>query len=229
MFIFGLFASLLVSVGFGQSIDWSEFDATVALKIELSTGYKTICSGTFLDQKNILTAAHCLQDAVFVDVVLDKEVGVLSSSFSAKTWEIIPSYSGNQLGKSVDLGIVQIRKKSSKSLHFPVLSDSFSGTKFERIGYGTRSEVNRRTHITSFLRENFRTYISLEDLYGYPGDSGGPIYQRRNGKLFLVGVHTGRAIAPDGSMLQTSYAQLITPDLLIWVQSHLSRPKTQFH
>jgi hypothetical protein len=35
----------------------------------------------------------------------------------------------------------------------------------------------------------------VTDPYGMPGDSGGPVYQRKE-KLVLIGIHIGRAMDP---------------------------------
>jgi V8-like Glu-specific endopeptidase len=132
-------------------------------------------------------------------------------------WIIHPGYQGNVLNKTIDISLMFLAKPLVARPAELLIANYDRNLTFQRIGYGLRSGRNVRTFITSELFREFEEYISVRDVYGFPGDSGGPVYQRMNGVLRLIGIHTGRAINPSGTYRDLSYVQRVGNRELAWI------------
>ena len=215
-----ILVSLASASTFAQEVDWSDFNATAGITIETNLGEKSVCSGVFLNSSTLLTAAHCLQTARFIRVSTDKELKP-RTALKAHDWISHPDYRGNKLGSSVDLGLVFLEKPLKSNLNWPQFAFHREDRRFERIGFGLREGSNKRTHIVSYFEEAFDGFLKLVDHHGMPGDSGGPVYQRRFDKLVLIGIHTGRALDSNGKPVNSSFVQLIDQNMKHWINTQL--------
>jgi V8-like Glu-specific endopeptidase len=164
----------------------------------------------------VLTAAHCLEGMLRARVTHDSQLAPTSYWINSYDYHNHPDYVGNRPGESVDIGLIFL-DRPSLNLTFPRRISYSLGVMCERIGYGMRGGSNARTWQNSYPENLLGTALRLKDEFGVVGDSGGPVYQRRNGELVLIGVHTGRQVLADGTMLDVSYVQLLTDEIWQWV------------
>ncbi len=215
---------LRVSLAYTKTMDWREFDASVGIHLG-KTGFETVCSGVLLTPQVVLTAGHCLIDLRRADVVVGEKMGPGSPRYPVERWMLHPGYKGNVPGASTDLGLMFLREPLTGTFPFSPFGTFKPGLPFERIGYGLRDGRNRRTHVNSSLNMPLaKHYVLLDDAFGFPGDSGGPVYQRDEGnKLCLVGVHTGRKM-DKGEVLDHSFVQLLYAAEIAWIKKEAGLP-----
>ncbi len=201
-------------------MEWSEFSATVGIRVTKSGG-PTTCSGVLLSPKVVLTAAHCVDGFLSADVTTASDLSSGAAYTSVQKGELHPGYRGNLPGGSVDIGLFILTQPIPGPLAYPQLGFVDEDRNFERIGYGGRSGQNSRTWVTSTFELWFGNYIKARDELGVLGDSGGPVYQRQNGKLMLVGVHTGRSISSRGELEPYSFIQPLGSEIVKWITHQL--------
>jgi V8-like Glu-specific endopeptidase len=210
-----LISFFFINSTLGQSVNWDEFSSTVGIEV-FKTSSKSVCSGVLLTPNLVLTAAHCLEDIQSARVTIHSEISPASLWYKATNFISHPDYIGNLPGESIDIGLIL--------LEGPIYTESLprrANYRFnvvcERIGYGARKGKNLRTWQDSFPREITGTSLMVKDEYGQLGDSGGPVYQRQDDILKLIGVHTGRQLKDDGSVRDVSYVQLLTDEVWFWI------------
>ena len=185
-----------------------------------------------------LTTAHSLHDTIEAYVIDDMMVRPQSRKIRVKHKAVHPDYKGNSFN-GVDLAVFMLESPMKLDHVFtPIALDleTLKDEVLQRIGFGEREKQNRRT----WILENFRRrttgkhYLTSEDKYGYPGDSGGPVYRTRDHRAELVGIHVGRMVDDDGKPLDESNTLMLTPELLSWVErttatwkTHPSSPETR--
>lgn len=204
-------------------MDWKEFDASVGVLLE-KKGAQTVGSGVLLSPTVVLTAAHCLEDLTQAWVTTSPDMAT-GRKWQAARWLLHPGYRGNIPGGSTDLGLIFLMEPVTDLPHaFPVFALFRPGLPFERIGYGLREGHNVRTHVNSSLNSPLsRHYVLVDDEHGFPGDSGGPVFQREGDDLFLVGVHTGRKMGEGSELLDHSYVQLLYKEELDWIRDEMEQ------
>jgi V8-like Glu-specific endopeptidase len=217
----------ILSSAQATKIDWSEFDNTVGIFLEKNSGRKTVCTGILLNPRVVLTAAHCAVDLAKAYVTNDSSMHELSQKTEVKNWVINPNYSGNDVNRSIDLSLMFLTQAIHNVSTYSNFADFNWTLSFERIGFGLRNGKNKRTFVTSFFKSQLARSISVTDVYGYPGDSGGPVYQRMHDGLKLIGVHTGRGIF-NSSVLNNSYVQLIGREEIIWINETTNKETLTF-
>jgi hypothetical protein len=190
-----------------------------------------------------ITAAHSLEPdpeerVVQVNVSDDFLIRTTSRRYPVKmkSIQIHPNYKGNRFD-GVDLARFELAAPISTLVSGPSSSvapfkpvvlkqTEWPNAILQRIGFGNRNEASKPENRRTWVLENFKRewvgthYISSEDEYGYPGDSGGPVYLTRTaGQLELVGIHVGRMINPDTQKPRNRSNTLIFTDALIqWIQ-----------
>ena len=203
------------------NIKWSDYESSVAIKLS-KKNLETVCSGVFIKPHIVLTTAHCLVDLKSAEISNEKVLNWKSHKIKAHHWLIHPEYKGNFIGESTDVGLIFLEQSITQKVHFPVLAPSNNLQPFKRIGFGNRFGDNRRTLVVSDFDQFAGDYIRVRDQYGYPGDSGGPIYQAYENELKLVGLHTGRELSNFGYPLNISYVQpLFKPEILNWIEKEV--------
>ena len=189
-------------------VKWDDYQTSAAIVLN-KKNLSTVCSGVFLSPTVVLTTAHCLVDLVSASVTNDKLLNGESEKIEVLKWVIHPSYDGNKVGESLDVGLLFLKKPISNQMIFPKVASYDPTAPFKRIGFGLRYGSNRRTLVTSNFDNMAGMYVRVQDQYGYPGDSGGPVYQEIDQELKLVGLHTGREVSPNGYFFNISYIQPI--------------------
>ena len=175
--------------------DVSEFTQSLPLEITKTVQgneIKVSCSSVAINRWVLLTAAHCLEGAIEIKAVHGATLEKKYIRHKAKSWGLHRGYDVSASNYQYDIGQV-ILSHPLPQLPFPKLGFIKEQGEIIRIGFGMRNGVNARTMISG-LKLIYRGYsfIELEDRFGVVGDSGGPIFQVREGELFLVGIHSTR-------------------------------------
>lgn len=207
---------LMLSFGLarGVELEWTDFQGSVGIQLYRS-GSQSICSGVLIRPQVILTAAHCTEGLSGALVTIEAEIGPGTHWTKVQSFMSHPKYRGNIPGESVDVGLMFL--ETSIDVVYPKRTNYQLNQMCERIGFGQRAGKNLRTWQTSFPENLLGTSLRVKDEFGVVGDSGGPVYQREEGELKLIGVHTGRQLGVGGAMLDISYVQLLTDDIWHWV------------
>lgn len=215
-----LMSSMLYpKMGWSKVMEWKDYAASVGISVKKPL-FTTTCSGILLTPSVVLTAAHCVEDFISAQVTTAPSLqdGVLAHEVVRGLMH--PGYKGNIVGKSVDLGLFFLATPVKTPFDPPVLAAVNPKLRFERIGYGKRQGRNVRTWVTSFFQKWFGGYVKAIDVHGMGGDSGGPVFQRHQGELRLVGVHTGREVK-DGQLARASYIQTLGEGEITWIREQM--------
>lgn len=213
----GFFRQEAKAITFGKEIvdGSSRYPSVVSVWYAKDTdeNYYPICSGTLIDSRIVLTAAHCvLNDGIFAvgfgsDLLKDAKLQGVSA-----TWRN-PSYSARQMVN--DIGLLLLEKPITSISPTPLRSSkeiqSFlknKKTKLEIVGWGkdqngepatyirAASVIDQSPQMRRFKNWREDVWIAVgklnkkEKVYAGAcnGDSGGPLFANLNGRTVIAGV-----------------------------------------
>jgi secreted trypsin-like serine protease len=177
---------------------------TVGLRMRLSTGTSTICTGTLVDQDLVVTAGHCLKRkpkslTILFGLNMDEKETVARDTAA---YEVHPKYNENE-GKdgNNDIALIQfsggIPPGFSPAGIVPADQVIHPGDDFLIAGFGHTSTsssgktgVLHRTTLEVEKPDYSKTEYSFTQKTSGAcfGDSGGPAYREVGGAWLLAGV-----------------------------------------
>ena len=174
------------------NLNWDRFTSCIMLEVKREE--KVFNSSAVAIAKNILlTAAHSVD--CYTNGIAIIDINGRKQKIKIKNCIIHPEYNpGNSFFEN-DIAIVILSKNLPKEVRLERISEKIhlrAGEILERVGFGGRDNKNIKTWSNpiyieaSFNRKNF----TLEDDNSVVGDSGGPIFQNKNGELKLLGIHS---------------------------------------
>ncbi len=177
-----------------EKINWPRFNSTFIIVVNRGTQIFT-STAVAIDKRTLLTAAHCVDCADSIKLVVGKDYQNPKEVKEISEWVIHPGYNPSKSLYENDLAIVNLDEDLPYFTGLEAIADSTdleSHTTLERIGFGGRNNTNIRTwtnpsfQSVTFNRKNF----ILKDSRSVIGDSGGPIYSDEDGVLKLIGLHS---------------------------------------
>lgn len=143
------------------------------------------CSSVAVAPTTLFTAAHCLDNASEVIVLVNQ-----------KSWPVIkflkhPKYKRSQSLFMNDIGVIHLAKSLPNSIAKYKVQKPQLGDRFLRVGFGGRKGLNSRQVIDDLVQiKLYKNYIRALDSNSVSGDSGGAIFQKTKSGLTLVGIHS---------------------------------------
>lgn len=146
-----------------------------------------MCSGSVISDKYVLTAAHCLGGAAFIQ---SRENSLIMVSVLSRV--------GND---RLDIALLISDLRQFEKERVDINPASILGTYFKRAcGFPMGGELYCR-NFTQTTRKYFQFSCPID---AYPGMSGGPVYSRWSGAV--IGVIS--AVGPDGETLWSPAVEL---------------------
>ena len=167
----------------------------VAVVITLADGSAGICSGTMITANKVLTAAHCLENALSVDVLLGIETNKLAY-ITSNSWQIHPNFSRSSNGiLGNDVGVINVPVPLPLPT-VPILASAAPqvGQKAVVFGYGTTGAADDYGQLRSGVMKIAAVDAGriFADYDGgtsnvCSGDSGGPLLLQIGNQLTIGG------------------------------------------
>ncbi len=161
----------------------------------LADGSAGICSGTMISANKVLTAAHCLENAVTIDVLLGVEANSLAY-ITSDSWQIHPNFSRSANGiLGNDVGVIHVPVPLPlPSVPILVSAAPQVGQKAVVFGFGTTGAPDDYGQLRSGVMkiaavDEGRIFADYQDGTSNvcSGDSGGPLLLQIGSQLTIGG------------------------------------------
>ena len=185
---------------------WEIFNSSLRLEVIRPSGTFT-CSAVAIDDRILLTAAHCLDGTI-------KKISAFNfpenQLFEIENFEIYPKYDKKVSHYLHDIAFINLKTALPSNIQtYPIYTDhNFIGD-YYRLGFGERNHNNNRT----IANPNFRYFnerdqvVELNDQFSKSGDSGGPIFIMKDKSIYLLAIHSTFSTGPQGEF---SYNPLVS-------------------
>ena len=197
--------------------------AVVALLLEDAAGnVNSLCTGTLISKRVILTAAHCVDEEsgakrweVYFGTTINEEDPGFIGTRDATVAAYHPSWDTSDLGNGYDIGLIQMKTEAPSSVsprpinRLPLTSE-LAGQPIRLVGFGktgAAEDAGEKRHVTSTL-EDFDgrlVYYGSESKNICEGDSGGPNFMTLGGVETVVGVSSFGSYSPGDTSACGSY------------------------
>lgn len=189
-------------IGGEETLGEEPWRGVIGLGFVMGNRKFTMCSGTLIHPRVVLTAGHCVKGQMGFD--LSNAPGMLSifaganaetELSRAKKISVHPNWSGEISDESTDLALILLAKEVNDVPYYPMRDFPFPaiGDDAFLVGYGDdgqgESGVQRKgnTKITDLPTGLLQI---LGESNTCPGDSGGPVFTRQNDQWVVSGVNS---------------------------------------
>ena len=185
---------LNIESSFKSHLNWNRFNSSFIIEVKRGSEVFT-STAVALSPYIAITAAHCVDCADEVIILLGDDYSKPESVSSADKWIIHPGYDPRYSLYENDIAVLFLADKLPNYLSFETLIDDVQLDHYsmiERIGFGGRDHKNIKIWTNpsfqsiTFNKKNFL----FKDNLGVIGDSGGPLYLEDQGQLKLIGIHS---------------------------------------
>ena len=181
----------------GTEVTYNKYPWFAYLSIDTPSG-SYMCGGSLMTDKYIITAAHCLEDATSVTVILNTNtIKPLPSTATIRhgiNIYINTNYNSQNITNDIAIIELDIRVQDIAPIILNVTSKSFTGKPFNIIGYGHTSFNGQSVYTyreaivygvdTSTCASTYRVSMTGKICASVPqggvdscqGDSGGPLF-----------------------------------------------------
>jgi V8-like Glu-specific endopeptidase len=202
--------------GMAHAEDWTKFNSSVLVEVTRPDGVFT-STGVAISNQTILTAAHSLDGAVNkVRVFLNESYDPKAPFLEVKDFKVHPDYNPKKSRFIADVAKIHLKEKLPSSIVlYPIWESNLVIGNLFRLGFGGRNKKNNRTVITPIFKQvDYKEQVvELNDKYSRSGDSGGPVYLQKDGKFYILAIHSTFSHGPQGEF---SYNPLLAP-YLSWI------------
>jgi len=236
--------------GKAAAADGQTWKSTVALNFDSPDGKSYACTGVFIEDDLILTAAHCrIKNGGRVDITFYKNNDPANSQVIEVTGDEFKYAPNPRYRKSsaYDPGTDDVAVLVLKDQRLP---DGFEAASIQTASIVSASDPGRSVYVAGtglthtgafadrilFAQGTIFTYLDGSVMQvSFPagvgvcgGDSGGPVFVRSNGKLFLSALTTSTPDDLAAECGNTLYANGITADRFTWIESAASHLRASF-
>ena len=180
----------------------AEWGGVIGLGFVMGGRKFTMCSGTLIHPRVVLTAGHCIKGQMGFD--LSRSPGMLSilaggdadtELSRAKRIVVHPHWDGELSDGSTDLALILLAKEINDVPHYPMrdFPTPQVGDDAFLVGYGDNGQGEsgiQRKGSTKIVDLPTGLLQVLGESNICPGDSGGPVFTRQNGEWVVSGVNS---------------------------------------
>ena len=161
------------------------------------------CTGTWIDSRAILTAAHCLRDLSRMPALGARWGQRPLREEPVSGWRVAPNFDPDTLESDLALLIVDGAAPPAPPAILAEPSHLAVGTQVRLVGYGAPDRGSGGEQTSGFGRISAVGPDTLEIVpdpaRACSGDSGGPVFVEEAGQRYLVGVISSGTFACDGA------------------------------
>ncbi|RWS22313.1 Trypsin-1-like protein [Leptotrombidium deliense] len=235
-------------VGGGKIMLHHSYPWIAVVKSKMKNGQFLNCAGSIINDRFILTAAHCLQHKlkvveVYVAAGSHFKPYEVSEYMTAKRWIIHEKFNARLIVN--DIGIVELKvplnfSRTVRPICLPKKGENAKGWGLTKTGASSSVLVRADIQEYSFekcskmwnaskrLSSKIQICASSKNISSCSGDSGGPLMQKVNDKIVLAGITSfGNKTISCGLSMNTVYARV--EPYLEWINNHTAVGKTCVH
>ena len=196
----------------------------VPLILEFFSGDGALCTGTIIDSRHVLTAAHCFR----IEKVKTITTVVNGAFFTATDVVAHPNFSTTpSKGKLPnDVAIVSFsRNLNNRTIPIRGSSSPSKGDVVSIFGYGSDGSGDLgelrsgEMQITSVSSSEFSSTYDGEGSNTCEGDSGGPAIQNYNGEIAISGITSTGTVESCGIGDTTVFSSLSSKEVIDFIKS----------